>query len=102
LAETLKEIKWLKSLLTDFNIHAGSLIPIHIDSQSCMKMVENEKFSNRTKHIDVRYHYVRDELEKRTISLKYEPTETNIADMLTKPLKGVKIKQLRELANLNQ
>jgi hypothetical protein len=101
LAETVKEIKWLKSLLNDFDIFIEQPIPIHIDSQSCMKMVENEKFSNRTKHIDVRYHFVKDELEKQTISLTYEPSETNIADMLTKPLRSTKISQLREIANIN-
>jgi hypothetical protein len=102
LAETVREIKWLKALLTDFNINVRSSIPLHIDSQSCMKMVENEKFSNRTKHIDVRYHFVKEEIINETIKLIYEPTATNIADMLTKPLAGTKIKCLRELANVKE
>lgn len=100
LAETVREIKWLKALLFDFGIQICDSIPIHIDSQSCMKMIENEKFSNRTKHIDVRYHFAKEEISKGLIKLIYEPTETNIADMLTKPLAGTKIKFLRELANV--
>jgi Reverse transcriptase (RNA-dependent DNA polymerase) len=102
LAETVREIKWLKALLTDFSIHISNSIPIFIDSQSCMKMVDNEKFSNRTKHIDVRYHFAKEEIVSGNIELIYEPTATNIADMLTKPLAGTKIKCLRELANIKE
>jgi hypothetical protein len=65
-------------------------------------MVENEKFSNKTKHIDVRFHFAKEEIVKGTIELIYEPSESNIADMLTKPLAGTKIKYLRELANINE
>ena len=102
LAETVREIKWLKALLEDFNIYVRDSIPIYIDSQSCMKMIENEKFSNRTKHIDVRFHFAKEEIMNGNIKLVYEPTASNIADMLTKPLAGVKIKYLRELANINE
>ena len=102
LAETVREIKWIKSLLKDFNINITSSIPIHIDSQSCIKMIENEKFSNQTKHIDVRYHFAREEIINGSIKLVYEPTNSNIADMLTKPLAGTKIKNLRELANIKE
>jgi hypothetical protein len=102
LAEAVKEVKWLKALLKDFGVHINESIPIHIDSQSCMKMIENEKFSNRTKHIDVRYHFAKEEILNGNVKLVYEPTETNIADMLTKPLAGTKIKYLRELANVKE
>jgi hypothetical protein len=100
LAEAVKELKWLKALLKDFDIHIKDPIPLHIDSQSCMKMIENEKFSNRTKHIDVRYHFAKDEILNGNVCLVYEPSESNIADMLTKPLAGTKIKFLREMANI--
>lgn len=100
LAETVREIKWLRSLLADFKIVAQKPITIFIDSQSCIKMIENEKFSNRTKHIDVRYKFAKDEITKGNIKLVYVPTETNIADMLTKPLAGTKIKSLRNLSNI--
>jgi hypothetical protein len=100
LAETVKELKWLKALLKDFDIYIQDPIPLHIDSQSCMKMIENEKFSNRTKHIDVRYHFAKDEILNGNVCLVYEPSESNVADMLTKPLAGTKIKFLRELADI--
>lgn len=73
---------------------------IKVDSQSCMSMITNEKSSNRTKHIDTRFRFVQDLVARGKVILEYCPTDFNIADMLTKPLAGVKIKSLRELGNL--
>lgn len=64
-------------------------------------MIENSKFSSRTKHIDVRLHFVRDCVYKNIIKLSYIPSEDNIADILTKPLAGVKMKHLRTLIKIN-
>lgn len=75
-------------------------VPIETDSQSCIKMIKSEKFSNKTKHIDVRYHFVKDMLQEGIIELKYCPTEYNVADLFTKPLAGTRIKFLRELCNV--
>jgi hypothetical protein len=65
-----------------------------------MDMTKNGKFSDRTKHIDIKYHFVKDLAEKDIIELEYVPTDINIADMLTKPLGRSKIQQLRKLAGL--
>lgn len=100
LAETIKEISWLKALLLDFNIKINEPICIDSVNQSCIKMVSNEKFSNKTKHIDVRYHYAHDMIRKNEISLRFCPTDRNAADMLTKPLAGTKIITMRELSNI--
>lgn len=100
LAETVKEVQWIVQLLRDFKIYLTEPVVIEADSQSCIKFVENEKFSNRTKHIDVRYHFVKEVIGTKLIELKHCPTEFNIADMLTKPLAGTKIKALRELGHL--
>jgi hypothetical protein len=102
LAETIREVNWIKELLTDFNIVAEAPIPILIDSQSCIKMVTNDKFSNRTKHIAVRFQFAKDNVHNKIVQLQYVPTDVNIADMLTKPLAGTKIKSLRELALLKE
>lgn len=88
------------SLSTDFGIKSSGPSVVKIDSQSSAKMVTNEKFSNRTKHIDVRFMFVKECVDSNKILLEYCPSELNTADMLTKPLAGIKIKALRELANL--
>lgn len=60
-------------------------IQIYEDNQSCIQMVTNAKFSARTKHIDVRYHYIKNLYNTGIIKLVYCPTEYMIADVLTKP-----------------
>jgi hypothetical protein len=102
LAEAIRESIWLKNLLQDFDIKIESPVPVLIDSQSCISMVTNEKFSNRTKYIDVRYHFAKDAVRNKIVQLKYVPTFDNVADMLTKPLAGTKIRMFRELAQLKQ
>ena len=100
LSEAVKEIQWLRNILKDFDVKVHSPITVFSDNQSTIKMVENAKFSSRTKHIDVRLHYVRDCVRLAKIALEYCPSEENVADLLTKPLAGVKIQRLRKLASL--
>ena len=94
LAETTQELIWLTSLCKDFEIQQNS-VKVYEDNQSCIKMTENQRFSNRTKHIDAKYHFLRDLKNKIILKLEYCPTSENIADMLTKPLSGERTKKLR-------
>lgn len=100
LCETAKEIVWIKNLMKDFGQEMDDPIVIYTDSQSAMSMIEREKFSNRTKHVDIKYHYVKDLVQQGLIKLKYCSTEVNVADMLTKPLGRLKLTQLRNMAHL--
>jgi len=58
------------------------------DNQACIKMATNPRGWKRTKHIDVRHHFVRDLVSAGIIDLKGVPTEDQSADMLTKPTTG--------------
>jgi hypothetical protein len=100
LGESCQELLWLRKITSDFGIKNDKAIVVNVDNQSCMKLAECQKFSNRTKHIDTRYHFVSDLKEKKLIDLVYCPTDINIADMLTKPLRAVKLGQLRAKANV--
>lgn len=100
LSETCREVVWLKKLAKELSIIVPEPVTVYTDSQSSMEMVENEKFSNRTKHIDTKFHYVKDAAMNRDIILEYVKTDENVADMLTKPLGSIKIEALRRLAAL--
>jgi hypothetical protein len=67
-----------------------------------MAMTENQKFNHRTKHIGLKYHFIKDVIEDKVVRLQYHPTATNVADMLTKALGGNKLTELRELACLER
>ena len=100
LSETCKEVTWMRRIAKDLNITLSSATSIFTDSQSSISMINNKKFSNRTKHIDTKFHFVQDLVNNQQVNLVYHPTETNIADMMTKPLGSIKIKVLRELGGL--
>ena len=59
---------------------------ICVDNQGALKLTDNPQFHNRTKHIDIRYHFVRDTLAAGEITLQCLPTAEIVADVLTKPL----------------
>lgn len=54
-----QEITWLIKLLTDLHLHQKRRVILYEDNQSCIKMIENEKFSKRTKDIDLIYHTIK-------------------------------------------
>jgi hypothetical protein len=91
---------WLRKLLSDlFNEELEPTV-IHCDNQSCIKLSENPVFHDRLKHIEMRYHYVRDMVQKNILSIQYvsmaEQT-TNILDIiLTKPLSLTKFVYFRD------
>ena len=60
------------------------------DNQSCVKLLENPVFHDKSKHIEIRYHYIRDMVQRGAVKLQYIATDEKIDDMLTKPLSKVK------------
>jgi len=60
------------------------------DNQSGIRLLENPVFHDRTKHIDIRYHYIRDMVQRGAIRLHHIGTDEQVADILTKPLGKVK------------
>jgi hypothetical protein len=76
-------------------------ICIHCDSQSAIHLARNQNtFHRRTKHIDVKYNFIRDEIEKGRVLLDKIATEDNPADMMTKPLPYPKFSLCVDLVGL--
>ena len=73
----------------------GSVLVLE-DNQACIKMATNPKGWKRTKHIDVRYHFVRDLSDNDTITLQYIRTIDQVTDMLTKSLGPTQFKRFRD------
>jgi hypothetical protein len=91
-----REAVWLKKLLSDlFNVELEPIL-IHCDNQSCIKLSENPVFHDRSKHIEMRYQYVRDMVQKNILSIQYVPTAEQTADILTKPLSLTKFVYFRD------
>lgn len=100
LCEGAKEALWLRKLLTDMDRQPKAATKIHEDNQSCIKLINNEKISNRTKHIDVKYFFIRDLIKQGKIDLIDCSTNDMLAEIMTKPLSNVKLSKLRNNLNL--
>ena len=66
---------------------------VYCDSQSAIHLSKNSAFHERTKHIDMRLHFVRGIIAQQKISVEKISSETNLADMLTKPIPVAKFEQ---------
>ena len=77
---------WMRKILAGlFRLHLGPTV-IYCDKQSCIKLSANPVFHDRSKHIDIRYHHIRDCVQRRIMMLSYVPTEDQDVDILTKAL----------------
>lgn len=93
LSTTAKEMLYLNQFffeLTNVNIEPTK---IYVDNTSSINLAKNATYHDRTKHIDVRYHHLRDNIEKNKIAIEFVSTNENVADALTKSLNGPKTKQ---------
>ncbi|GJV51120.1 retrovirus-related pol polyprotein from transposon TNT 1-94 [Tanacetum coccineum] len=94
-------ILWMKSQLTDYDI-IYEKVPIFCDNTSAIAISNNLVLHSRTKHIDIRYHFIRDHVLKGDIELHFIPTQYQLADIFTKPLEESTFKRLIvELGMLN-
>jgi hypothetical protein len=80
-----KEAKWLRVLESEISIISKPMI-IYEDNESTKKLAENWIINDRSKHIDVRYHFIRHEIERRNISIMSIATNYQTADIFTKSL----------------
>jgi hypothetical protein len=90
---------WLRQLYTDIATTNSLLDPtiIHVDNQSAIAIANNTKSNKRTKHIDIRYHYIREAIANNAIVTKYCPSNQMLADILTKGLPRDKFTPLRNM-----
>ncbi|KAJ9565794.1 hypothetical protein OSB04_001760 [Centaurea solstitialis] len=95
------QVLWLRNQLQDYNIQV-SKIPIYCDNTSAIAIANNPVLHSKTKHIEVRYHFIRDHVMNGDIELHSVPTEYQLADLFTKPLDVTRFNMLiSELGMLN-
>ncbi|KAK7791618.1 hypothetical protein R5R35_014689 [Gryllus longicercus] len=85
-SECDKEAVYLQKFVRELGFKDLAEIVIYCDNKSALSLAENPTFHNRSKHIAIRHHFVRDLLKNKILSLKYVSTENQIADFLTKGL----------------
>ena len=101
-SEASKEAIWLRRILHELlscltNPKPGksalpnASITLHIDNQATIKLIQNPRFHERTKHIEIKHHYIRETFENGEIDLQHVSTNNYLADIMTKSLPATTI-----------
>jgi hypothetical protein len=86
LSAATQEAIGLRRLLSDLHEHQNLSTKIFEDNQGAIELTKNNKHHNRTKHIDIRHHFIRSHIDNCDVSIDYTPNDRQPADILTKPL----------------
>ena len=100
IAEGGKEMLWLKRFLEELGFKQKEY-KVHCDSQSALDLSKNSMYHSRTKHIDIRYHWIREVMDQQLLKLVKIHTKENPADMLTKVVSREKLELCRDIAGLD-
>lgn len=95
LYEGVREAIWFKSLLNSIAINIPEPIVIFEDNNGCISIANNPTHHKRSKHIDIKYHFSREKIQEKIITLKYVPTGEQLADVFTKMLPTPKFTEIR-------
>jgi hypothetical protein len=91
---------WLCKLISGLFDQVLDTPAIYCDNQSCVKLSENFMFHDRSKHIEIKYYFIHDKIEKGEVILQYISTNEKTTDILTKPLSKMKFAYLSDKLGL--
>jgi hypothetical protein len=92
MASTASELTWIKQVLADLNIEIKEPMKMYCDNQAAIHITANPIFHERTKHIEVDCHFVREKVQSKEIETLFVRSENQLADIFTK---GLTISQAR-------
>lgn len=97
-----KEAVYLLRLFDEIGANEKYPITIYNDNQSAQKLIKNQVYHSRSKHIDMRYHYVREIFNQGIVNFEYQQTDEMCADILTKSLSKIKHSKFRSMIGLKE
>jgi hypothetical protein len=90
------QVLWMIQTLVDLEVKYAAPIPIHCDNTSPISVSKNPIFHFKTKHILIKYHFLREQVTNQIVQVHYIPTIEQIADIFTKPLAKTPFEYLRQ------
>jgi hypothetical protein len=96
LSAASQESVWLRYHLSALDLHSNDPTTIFEDNQGTIELVKSTKHHDRTKHIDIKHHYIRELVKSNQIEIKYKRTSDMTADILTKGLGEIKFTKFRK------
>jgi hypothetical protein len=95
-ASAANNVIWFREFLKELGFNQETTT-IYEDNEACIKLSKNPQDHSRTKHIQVRYHVIRQYVDDKAIQLVYVPTKSQLADSLTKSLSGSSLRSFVEV-----
>ena len=99
LSDSSRHACWLRSFISELG-YSLPPTPLCADNQGSIFLASNPAHDRRTKHIDIRYHFIREKVEDGVIKIYHVPSGAQLADALTKSLNHTKFIEFRDLYNL--
>lgn len=88
------QLIWMKQMLEEYNVQQD-VMTLYCDNLSAINISKNPIMHNRTKHIDIRHHFIKDLVEDKIITLEHVATEKQLANIFTKALDANQFEKLR-------
>jgi hypothetical protein len=95
-ATCFTQVLWMIQTLADLEVKYTALIPIHCDNTSAISVSKNLFLHSKTKHIPIKYHFLREKVTNQIVQVHYIPTTEQIAEIFTKPLAKTPFEYLRQ------
>ena len=90
LVHATKEGLWMHTFLSKIQDAPREMVELSLDNRGAIVLSKDNKLHQRTKHINIHYHFIHEAVEDGQIRMKYVPTDQNPADIFTKPLSKTK------------
>ena len=93
------QVLWMKQILSDYSMKI-SCVPIFCDNSSAINITRNPILHSRTKHIEIKHHFIRDQVHVGNVSVEFVSTDMQLADIFTKPLDATRFSSLKNLLGI--
>ena len=90
------QVMWMKKTIQDMKVSIDEPISIKCDNTSAISISKNHVLHSKTKHIPIKYHFLREQVAQKIIKLEYVPTKEQTVNIFTKPLAREPFEYLRE------
>ena len=98
-ASACTQLLWMRQTLKEYGVNCDR-VPLLCDNESAIKIAYNPVQHTRTKHIEIRIHFIRDHVARGDIALSFVSTKKQLADIFTKPLDEARFCYLRNELNI--